>query len=193
MSQRTRPLRNLAAWGYESDSTGTRVEIDVWTVNPGEEETPDAVERARELIGHRGEILDAYGNVAKVLYSGIESVGYRYIDTDEKALQQAFAGAKRSAGGSRTGAGTFGTGYSSPDHLPDLRDCIDHGQTEILPVIRREMREIGMSIVREPPRDEDDEPVETEPFDGFRNVVRVFPRGGNVYRYRVRGNRMVQA
>jgi len=51
MSVDDRPVRNLAAWGYQSDSTGDRVEVDVWTVNrrsTDDVEVPDASEFTAE-------------------------------------------------------------------------------------------------------------------------------------------------
>lgn len=184
MSTRTRPLRNLAAWGYESTSTGTRVEIDVWTVNAGErdeEEEPDPYADREDIT-----LLDRRGNIAYVRYENLGTDGYRRIEPDERASQQAWAGAVRSAGGSRTPAGTFSEGWSSPVGAPTLRECVEHGNQEILPAVRAAMREIGTAITREPPSDEVDEPVETAPFEGFRNVIRVFPgTGKQVYRYRV--------
>lgn len=189
MSRRNgpRPVRNLAAWGYESSSTDTRVEVDVWTVNRRE---GDGLPDPSDFAAPVSEVLAAAGDVAKVRYRGIGTVGYRRISTDAKVSQQAFAGAARSAGGSRTEGGTFRPGAEPAVIGPDLPDVVRHGESEVMPVVRREMRELGRGIGREPHRDEDEEEVETRPFTGFRNVVRVIPRGGNVYRYRVRGGTM---
>lgn len=189
-----RPLRNLAAWGYESASSGTRVEVDVWTVNAGEsdDDDDDALERAiKAFAADSWQPTEAFGNVARVEYPGIGTEGYRYIDSGEKATQQAFAGSKRSAGGTRTGAGTFGEGFSSPDEAPDIDEVIAHGSRNVLPVARRELGQLGQSIGREPSSDEEDEPTQDPPFDGFRNVVRVFPGTGNVKKYRVEGIQFV--
>jgi hypothetical protein len=172
-----RPRRYLAAWGYESSDSGDSAELDVWTVNPVEAEDddgPDAEERARRAFGDRVTVVEAFGNVARVDYAGAAGSGYRYVEEDEPAPQQAFAGAKRSAGGTRTGAGTFGTGYAEPDDAPDLADVLAHATDEVLPVVRVKLRGLGRDLAREPSRDEDGEPVADEPFDGFDNVVRVF-------------------
>lgn len=193
MSARERPARVLAAWGYESSSTGDRVEVDVWTVNEPDERDgdPAAVRRARGAFGGRVErVIAAYGRVARVEYAGAASEGYRYIDTDEPATQQAFAGAKRSAGGDRTGAGTFGAGYTAPPGEPEIEEAIREGEQNVIPVIRRDARgPLAERIGREPSRDEEGEPVETRPFDGFANVVRYFTRGG-VERYHVSNGSM---
>ena len=190
----SRPLRVLAAWGYESGTTGTRIEIDVWSVNRGErEDTDDAVERARGELGANVDVIDAAGNVAKVRYKGIDAVGYRYIDSDTKASQQAFAGAKRSAGGRRTDAGTFDDGWTSPDYAPDINSCVAHGEAEVIPAVRQDIRRSGAlelasaieGISREPTRDEDDEPTQERPFDGFKNAVRIYPQGGEEFEYSV--------
>lgn len=193
MSERSRPLRNLAAWGYASDASGTRVEIDVWTVNPGEREERDCAARARAAFPENIELIDCAGNVAKVYYKGIDAEGYRYIDSNEKAPQTAYAGAKRSAGGTRTTGGTFTEGWVSPEGSPDFGQVLEHGIEKVIPVVRREMRELGRKITREPPRDEKDEPVEQSPFEGFRNVVRVMVDPGGTYRYRVRNGSLESA
>lgn len=193
MSERSRPLRNLAAWGYHSAASGTRVEIDVWTINPGERDEKDCAERARAAFPSNIEVIDCAGNVAKVLYRNLGTEGYRYIDSNSTAAQQAFAGAKRSAGGTRTTGGTFTEGWVSPEGAPDFGQVLEHGVEEVLPVVRREMRELGMKVQREPPRDEKDEPVEQAPFDGFRNVVRVILDPGGTYRYRVRNGGLESA
>lgn len=188
-----RPRRVLAAWGYESDTTGDRVEVDVWTVNEPDDRTGDAeaIRRARQAFGGRVDrVIAAYGNVARVAYSGAAGEGYRYIDGDEKATQQAFAGAKRSAGGDRSGAGTFGEGYTPPPGEPSIEQAISHGNTEVIPVVKRDATgPLAERIGREPSRDEDGEAVETRPFDGFHNVIRYYTRGG-VERYHVAGNSM---
>jgi len=187
-----RPMRVLAAWGYESNASGDRVEVDVWTVNPPAEDEgeSDAERRAREAFGGKVErVIAAYGDVARVVYAGAAGEGYRYISTDEPATQQAFAGAKRSAGGDRTGAGTFGDGYTAPAGEPEIEEVIAHGAAEVIPVVKRDARDSALAqrIGREPSRDEEGEPVETAPFDGFRNVVRYYTHGG-VTRYHVRGS-----
>ena len=186
---RDRPKRVLAAWGYESDSTGDRVEIDVWTVNEPRDDTgePEAVRRARQAFGGRVErVIAAYGNVARVVYAGAAGEGYRYIAEGEAATQQAFAGAKRSAGGDRTGGGTFGDGYTAPPGEPEIEEAIAHGRTEVIPVVKRDARgALAGRITREPSRDEEGEAVETRPFNGFHNVVRYFTRG-STERYHVR-------
>lgn len=195
MSTRERPRRVLAAWGYESSSTGDRVEVDVWTVNePGDRDgDAAAIRRARRAFGGGVErVIAAYGRVARVSYAGAAGEGYRYIDSDEPASQQAFAGAKRSAGGDRTGAGTFGDGYTPPPGEPAIEEAIREGEENVIPVIKRDARgPLAERIGREPSRDEDGEAVETRPFDGFTNVVRYFTRGG-VERYHVRGGSMRQ-
>jgi len=184
-SAEPRPVRNLAAWGYESSATGTRVEVDVWTVN--RVTTDDMPTTADFSVGL--EAVEAVaGDIAKVEYAGAAGTGYRRVSTDEPVSQQAYAGAARSAGGPRTDSGTFAEGGVSGVAGPDLDRVIRHGEEEILPVVREELREFGQAIGREPSRDEDEEPVETRPFDGFDNVVRIFPRGGSVVRYRVQNN-----
>lgn len=188
MSARQRPARVLAAWGYESDTTGDRVEVDVWTVNEPDDRDGegDAIRRARDVFSGRVErVVAAYGRVARVEYAGAATEGYRYIDSDEPATQQAFAGAKRSAGGDRTGAGTFGEGYVAPPGEPEIEAAIREGNEEVIPAIQRDARgPLAENINRQPSRDEEGEAVETRPFDGFANVVRYFTRGG-VERYHV--------
>ena len=198
MSQ-TRPLRTLAAWGYESASSGTRVEVDVWTVNEGTqdgEDEDDAQDRAERAFADDGRVtvLDAVGNIAKVSYGGAAGVGYREIDTGEKTSQNAWAGSIRAAGGDRTGGGTFEDGWSPPPNAPGIDEVVTYGEREVLPTVRREMMELGQSIRREESRDEVDEPITDEsPFRGFKHVVRVFPHGGrNAWRYEVKGRRMVR-
>lgn len=176
-----RPVRNLAAWGYESDASGDRIEVDVWTVNRRE---GDGLPDPEDFAAAVDEVLAAAGDVAKVEYAGAAGVGYRRISTDEPVSQQAYAGAARSAGADRTGRGTFGEGGTSGVVGPDLDDVVDHGRDEVIPAVRDEFRELGERIVREENRDEDEEPVETRPFDGFRNVIRVFTRS-STFRYRV--------
>lgn len=179
-------MRNLAAWGYESDSTDSRIEVDVWTVNRVEgDDLPDPSDFAVAI----DEVLARAGDVAKVRYSGAAGVGYRRISTDEKVKQVAFAGAARSAGTDRTEAGTFDEGGFGAVIGPSLDDVIRHGETDVLPVVKQHFQQrgsaIGAKLAREPSRDEDEEPVETRPFDGFDNVVRVIPGSGKVYRYEV--------
>jgi hypothetical protein len=183
-----RPVRNLAAWGYESDASGTRVEVDVWTIN---RVTVDDMPTTDDFAVGLESVEAVAGDVAKVEYAGAAGTGYRRVSTDEPVSQQAYAGAARSAGGPRTGAGTFAEGGTSGVAGPDLARVIRHGEDEVLPVVREEMRELGRAIGRQPSRDEDEEPVETRPFDGYRNVVRVFPRAGDVWRYEVRDGRLV--
>lgn len=196
-----RPRRNLAAWGYESDSTGTRVEVDVWTVN--RTEAPDDLPDPDDLPGSVGEVLARAGNVVKVDYLGAAGVGYQYLDLSKTnpgiesvydATSQAFAGSARAAGGSRTAGGTFGAGAEPAVVGPSHNDVIDRGENHVLPAVRRELQELGRNVPRDESSDEIEEPVETQPFDGYRNVVRIFPRGGSAWRYRVtRGGRLVSA
>jgi len=174
-----RPVRNLAAWGYESDASGDRVEVDVWTVNArAGDDLPDP----SAFSGPVDEVLAVASNVAKVAYAGAASTGYQYVDVSEtnpgiteqtEATQNSFAGAARAAGGERTGDGTFGLGAEPAVIGPSLADVIEYGEREILPVVRRELREMGRSLVREPSRDEDDEQVTRRPFDGFKNEIRI--------------------
>jgi len=174
-------MRILAGYNYESGKSGTRVEVDVWTVSPDEDDGESAVERAKRELS-RGEVIDAHGNVAKVGYAGAAGVGYRYIDSDETATQQAFAGAKRSAGGDRTGAGTFQGGYEAPPGTEGYDEVVAHAENEVLPAFRADLRRYGSrelataAETMEGPRREE-EPTTQEPFDGFRNTVRIFPRG----------------
>jgi len=197
-----RPVRNLAAWGYESDATGSRLEVDVWTVNRRETPEDEGLPDPSDLAGGVDEVLARAGNVVKVAYAGAAGVGYQYVDLSRTnpgissafdATAQAFAGAARAAGGSRTGAGTFGPGAEPAVFGPDLDDVVEHGRRDVLPVVEREMPELARQLAREENRDEDEEEVEVRPFDGFRNVVRVFPKGGNVWRYKVRGSSLVSA
>jgi len=177
----TDAVRILAGYNYESGKTGTRVEVDVWTISPDEDDDESAVERAKRQLS-RGEVIDAYGNVAKVGYSGAAGVGYRYIDSDESASQQAFAGAKRSAGGDRSGSGTFEDGYEAPPGSEGFDEVVSHAENEVLPAFRADLRRYGSrelataaETMQGPRREE--EPTTQEPFDGFRNTVRIFPRG----------------
>lgn len=185
----SRPRRVLAAWGYESDASGDRVEVDVWTVNEPDDREGDgeAIRRAREAFGGRVErVIAAYGTVARVAYAGAAGEGYRYVDTDEPASQQAFAGAKRAAGSSITPTGTFEEGYTPPPGEPAIEAAIAEGNNEVLPAVERADRGgMAAKLSREPSRDEEGEPVETRPFDGFANVVRYFT-GGRIVRYHVR-------
>jgi hypothetical protein len=201
----TRPVRTLAAWGYESDTTGTRIEVDVWTVNEAEATRSDARERAEAAIGGRGEVLEAYGNVAKVAYAGAAGTGYRYIDPDATnpgiegptATQQAFAGAKRSAGGDRDDQGRIGEGFETPPDAPGIEECAAFGAAEVIPAVREDLRRSGARemaqalerIRRQPTRDEIEEPTNERPFAGFDNAVRIFPRGGREFEYSVDVNR----
>lgn len=198
---RRRPKRVLAAWGYESDTTGDRVEVDVWTVNEPDDRDGDAeaIRRAREAFGGRVErVIAAYGNVARVAYSGAAGEGYRYIDPaatnpgieGSKASQQAFAAAKRQAGGERGEAGRVTEGYEPPPGEPTIEEAIRHGNEEVIPVVKHDATgPLAERIGRQPSRDEEGEAVETRPFDGFHNVVRYYTRGG-VERYHVAGGSM---
>jgi hypothetical protein len=194
MSSAPRNRRYLAAWGYQSDTTGTKIEVDVWSVNaPVEEET--ALDRAREALAgdDRVDVIDAAASVAKVRYRGIDSVGYLYYETGEKATQQAYAGGRRSEGGGRTGAGTFGEGWKEPEDAPTLDECIAFGEAEVIPALREDLRRAGSrelaqaveKIEREPSRDEDGEETTDRETDGFRNAARIFPRNGSPYEYEV--------
>jgi hypothetical protein len=147
----------------------------------------EAIRRARSMFGGRVKrVIAAYGNVARVAYAGAASEGYRYIDSDEPASQQAFAGAKRAAGSSITRAGTFEEGYTPPPGEPAIEAAIAEGNNEVLPAVERADRGgMAAKLSREPSRDEEGEPVETRPFDGFANVVRYFT-GGRIVRYHVR-------
>lgn len=184
-----RPRRVLAAWGYESDSSGDRVEVDVWTVNEPDDRDGEgeAIRRARDAFDNRiDRVVASYGNVARVSYAGAAREGYRYIDSNEPASQQAFAGAKRAAGGTITESGTFTDGYTPPPGEPAIEEAIAEGNRNVLPAVERADRG-GMAarLSREPSRDEEGEPVETRPFNGFANVVRYFT-GGRIVRYHVR-------
>lgn len=185
MSATPRPVRNLAAWGYESDSSGDRIEVDVWTVNRREgpeDPFPDPGDFDAPVV----EVLALAGDVAKVRYRGIDTIGYRRVSTDVEVSQQAFAGAARASGAERTEAGTFREGADPIVLGPDLDAVIRHGEQEVIPVVRREFMELGDRIEREPHRDEDEEAVEVAPIDGFDHVIRVFTRG-TTFRYRVDG------
>lgn len=185
-------VRNLAAWGYDSGRTGTRVEVDVWTVNDVDYGESD-IERARRMLGGGVEVIRAAGDVAKVEYPGAAGVGYRRVSTDEKVTQQAFAGAVRSSGGDRTDAGTFGTGWTVPDDAPDLEAVAAHGEAVILPAVAKDLRRSGSvelaaeirSMVREKAREEDEEPVRAKSFSGFKNAVRIYPRNGSAFEYSI--------
>lgn len=187
-----RPRRVLAAWGYESGGqggSGDRVEVDVWTVNETVREDTEAVERAREAFGENvARVIAAYGNVARVEYAGAAGEGYRYIDADSKASQQAFAGAKRAAGGDIDEAGRFTTGWTTPPGAPTIEEAIKHGRERVIRPLKRDPTSgtLVQAIGRQPARDEDHEPVETSPFEGFHNVIRFYTRGG-VVRYHVVG------
>jgi hypothetical protein len=174
-------VRITAAWNYESEKTGTRVEVDVWTISPDDDDRDDAVERAKRELS-RGSVIDAHGNVAKVGYPGAAGVGYRYIDSDGPASQQAYAGAKRSAGGDRSGSGTFEDGYEAPPGTEGYDQVVSHAENEVLTAFRADLRRYGSrelataAETMDGPRREQ-EPTTQEPFDGFRNTVRIFPRG----------------
>jgi len=199
-----RPIRILAAWGYTSSEQFT-VEVDVWTVNETVPERDDegrdtAERRARGAFDARIErVIEAYGNVARVEYSGAAGEGYRYIDPSQTnpgagpnvASQQAFAGAKRSAGGDRDEGGRIEEGYVDPD-APDLSDVVAHGRDRVIPAAAAALQadgRIGMArAVRDIPRDSDrdeEEPVETEPFEEFRNELRIDPNDADQASYGV--------
>lgn len=186
----------LAAWGYESGGGGgnDRLEVDVWTVNRTEREEP--LPDPSDLVGPVADVLGAVGNVAKVEYAGAAGVGYQYVDPSaandpnadaSDATAQAYAGAARAAGGDRTGAGTFGDGAEPVALGPVLADVREHGRQEVLPVVQAELPELGSRLTPDAEREEDEEPVTSRPFDGYRNVVRVMPSTGGTYRYRVSG------
>jgi hypothetical protein len=184
-----RPVRNLAAWGYESDGSGgsgDRLEVDVWTVNRREGDgLPDPSAFGVGLE----EVLAAAGDVAKVRYAGAAGVGYRRVSTDTSVSQQAYAGAARSAGADRTGRGTFGEGGESGVVGPSIDEVRRHGEREVLPVVEREFADLARALTYEKDREEDEEEVTSRPFDGFRNVVRVMTRG-STFRYTVRNGRL---
>jgi len=177
----TDAVRILAGYNYESGKTGTRVEVDVWTISPDDDDEDTAVERAKRELS-RGEVIDAYGNVAKVGYAGAAGTGYRYIDSDERAKQSAFAGAKRHAGGEQADDGTVKDGYEAPTGHAGFDEVVAHAENEVLPAFRADLRRYGSrelataAETMEGPRREE-EPTTQEPFDGFRNTVRIFPRG----------------
>jgi hypothetical protein len=192
MSESPDAVRNLAAWGYQSSRTGTRVEVDVWTINDVDAEE-DAVERARRLLSDGVTVLDAAGDVAKVEYPGAAGVGYRRVSTDAKVSQQAYAGAARSAGGTRTEAGTFDDGWTVPDDAPDHEAVVDYGEAVVLPAVEQDLRRSGSpelarevaSMTRDGTREEIEEPVRARPFTGYRNAVRIYPRNGGAFEYDV--------
>jgi len=185
-------VRNLAAWGYDSGRTETRVEVDVWTVNDVDYGESD-IDRARRMLGGGVEVIRAAGDVAKVEYPGAAGTGYRRVSTDEKVSQQAFAGAVRSAGGDRTNSGTFGDGWTVPDNAPDLSAVAVHGEAVVLPAVATDLRRSGSvelaaeirSMFRERAREEDEEPVRAESFSGYKNAVRIYPRNGAPFEYSV--------
>jgi hypothetical protein len=189
-----RPKRVLAAWGYESDRSGDRVEVDVWTVNEAYDPDAEAIRRARAAFSGRVErVIAAYGNVARVSYAGAAGEGYRYIDENEAIEengQNAFAGAKRSAGGDRGDDGQIQDGYDAPPGEPAIEEAIREGERNVIPVARAASRgPLIDRIGRQPSRDEEGEPVETPPFDGFRNVIRYFTND-TVERYHVRNGQL---
>jgi len=195
MSSNERPKRVLAAWGYESTASGDRIEVDVWTVNPpadaDDRAEADAIARARDAFSGQVErVISGYGNVARVSYAGAAGEGYRYIDTDEPASQQAFAGAKRRAGGEIDDRGQIQEGYDAPPGEPEIEEAISEGNRNVIPVVKRQGGPLAEKLGREPSRDEEGEAVETRPFDGFANVVRYFTRG-SVERYHVRNGEML--
>jgi len=185
-----RPVRNLAAWGYESSSSGDRLEVDVWTVN--DREADDDLPDPEDFGVGLADVLARAGDIAKVEYAGAAGVGYRRISTDEKVSQQAFAGAARSAGGSRTDAGTFGEGAEPAVIGPDLARVIREGREEVIPPVEREFRELAEKLTRDENRDEDEEEVADRPFDGFDNEVRVILSTGDAYRYEVRNGAVIR-
>lgn len=190
MTDRNR--RYLAAWGYQSDRTGTRVEVDVWTVNELIDEETD-LERAKDALADDGrvDVIDAAESIAKVRYVGIDSVGYLRYTTGETVNQQSYAGAKRSAGGDRTGAGTFGDGFVEPEGAPGLDECVAFGEAQVIPSVRADVRESGSRelaqalerMSRKPSNDEDGEETTDRRTDGFRNAVRIYPRNGSPFEY----------
>jgi hypothetical protein len=194
-----RPVRNLAAWGYESDGpggSGDRLEVDVWTVNAVE--SPEPLPDPEDVAGSVEAVLALAGNIAKVEYAGAAGVGYQYVDPSAAndpdagpfdATQNAFAGAARAAGGSRTDSGTFGPGAEPAVVGPDIAEVRRHGEREVLPVVAREFADLGTALVYESGREEDEEDVTSRPFDGFENVVRVMTRG-STFRYTVRNGRL---
>jgi hypothetical protein len=197
-----RPVRNLAAWGYESDGsggTGDRLEVDVWTVNAVE--SPEPLPDPEDVAGSVEAVLALAGNVVKVEYAGAAGVGYQYLDPSAAndpnagpfdATQNAFAGAARAAGGERTGSGTFGPGAEPAVVGPDLDAVVREGRREVLPAVEQEFPELGRRLKRERDRDEDEEQVAAEPFDGFRNEVRALLSTGDAYYYEVRNGRLVR-
>jgi hypothetical protein len=202
----TRPVRTQAAWGYDSAAEDTRVEIDVFTVNIAEAERDDAVERAREAFDGRVQVAEAFGNVARVNYAGAAGGGYRYIDMaktnpgKEKpsdATQQAFAGAKRVAGGDQDDEGRIVEGFETPPDAPGIDEAIAYGEGYVIPAVVSDLRENHApeladevaSIGRDESRDEIEEPTNTRPFDGFDNAVRIYPRSGREFEYSVDVNK----
>lgn len=194
-----RPVRNLAAWGYESDGpggSGDRLEVDVWTVNRREADRDLA--GPEDLAGSVEEVLAQAGNVVRVSYAGAAGTGYQYVDPTKAndpnagpydATQQAFAGASRAAGASGRTGGRFEEGGSSGVIGPGIDEVRRHGEREVLPVVEREFADLGNALVYEKDREEDEEEVTSRPFDGFRNVVRVMTRG-STFRYQVRNGRL---
>jgi len=185
----TDAVRITAAYNYVSTSSGTSVEVDVWTVVRAVPDEDDAVERAKRNLSGVS-VINAYGNVAKVDYPGAAGTGYRYIDSDTDAKQTAFAGAKRSAGGDRTDGGTFEDGYETPPDAVGPDEVIAHAEGEVLPSFRRDLRKYGSrelataAETMDGPRIEE-EPTTQEPFDGYENTVRIFPRGKSAREYSV--------
>jgi len=197
MSIRPDQVRNLAAWGYESGDTDTEVEVDVWTINDIEDEQGESdIERARRLLSGVT-VIDARGDIAKVDYPGAAGTGYRRVSTDEAVSQQAYAGAARSAGGDRTGSGTFDEGWTQPDDAPDLAAVFAFGEAEVLPAVAQDLIENGSpelaaevrTMNRDPERTEDAEPTGRRPFNGYENAVRIYPRSGRAFEYSVDVNR----
>lgn len=194
-SSQSRPRRYLAAWGYESGRTDTRVEIDVWAVNRVERDD-DLAEARRRLVdnGPFEAVIRASGNVAEAVYPGAAGEGYVYVDSGEKASKQAFAGASRAAGADfDPETGRFGEGWREPPDAPDLAAVVAHGEQKVIPAVARDLDDSGAyeladevrSIPRDSSRDEDGEPTTGSAFTGFRNAVRIYPRAGSPYEYEV--------
>lgn len=193
-ARKRRPRRYLAAWGYQSDSSGDRVEVDVWTVNAVSADLPDPT--ALPTGGHVKSVLARAGSVVKVEYSGAAGMGYfKEVSPGQwsEVNQQAFAGAARASGGSRTDAGTFREGAEPSVEGPTFDEVLRYGQREVIPVVRKEMYGLGQAIGRDPQSDERGEEVAAEPFNGIRNVVRVYKGSGVAATYVVDGDALVRA
>jgi len=182
-----RPVRNLAAWNWSDYDDPDVIEVDVWTVNERErdDDDEDPFARAREAFDGRVDSVDAVaGDIAKVTYAGAAPTGYRRISTDETVIQQAFGGAAREAGGSRTEAGTFGEGAEPVAVGPSHDEVVRHGREEVLPRVKAALAELGRAVTfsRNENRDEVEELTQAPPFDGFDSTVRITSKG-TVYEY----------